>query len=76
MNFSLLVGRARVLFPFKAQNRDELNLKVQDVVNVLQKDLPDKGWWLGELNGVAGVFPDNFVRLLPNSVHTENYSFI
>lgn len=59
------IGKARVLFPFKAQNRDELNLRVEDVVNVLQKDLPDDGWWLGEVNGVIGVFPDNFVRLLP-----------
>ena len=27
--------------------------------------MEDKGWWKGELDGKVGVFPDNFVKLLP-----------
>ena len=29
------------------------------------RDIEDKGWWKGELDGLVGVFPDNFVKLLP-----------
>lgn len=48
-----------------AENDDELTLNVGDVVTVLQKKLEDAGWWRGELKGKVGVFPDNFVELLP-----------
>lgn len=46
-------------------NEDELRLTEGDIVTVLNKELPDKGWWKGELRGKIGVFPDNFVTLLP-----------
>lgn len=29
------------------------------------------GWWEGELNGKRGVFPDNFVKLLPSDFEKE-----
>ena len=29
------------------------------------------GWWEGELNGRRGVFPDNFVKLLPSDFEKE-----
>ena len=29
------------------------------------------GWWEGELNGRRGVFPDNFVKLLPPDFEKE-----
>ena len=32
------------------------------------QDVDDSGWWKGELNGAVGVFPDNFVELLPEEV--------
>ena len=32
------------------------------------QDVDDSGWWKGELNGTVGVFPDNFVELLPEEV--------
>lgn len=38
-----------------------------DIINILDQNLPDAGWWKGELRGVVGVFPDNFVELLPNT---------
>ena len=57
--------RARVLFSYSAENEDELTIDEGDVVTVLEKELEDSGWWKGEHNGKVGVFPDNFVELLP-----------
>lgn len=51
-------------YPYKAQNSDELSLKMGDVVTVLNQDSQDPGWWYGELNGQTGVFPDNFVVII------------
>ena len=56
---------ARVEYDYKSSNDDELNLKKGDVIRVLSKDSEDPGWWLGEVDGKKGVFPDNFVSLLP-----------
>lgn len=44
------------------------------------KETEDDGWWEGELNGRCGIFPDNFVMILPSvdslqvssRKHTEN----
>lgn len=55
----------RVLFPYTAVNDDELTLAEGDVVTIISKDAPDRGWWRGELQGRVGLFPDNFVQLLP-----------
>lgn len=51
-------------FPYKAQNSDELTLKVGDIITILNQEGQDPGWWYGELNGQTGVFPDNFVTVL------------
>uniref|UniRef100_H2MGE4 SH3-domain kinase binding protein 1 n=1 Tax=Oryzias latipes TaxID=8090 RepID=H2MGE4_ORYLA len=62
--------QCKVLFPYEAQNEDELTLKEGDIINIITKDCADAGWWMGEFGGRQGVFPDNFVkdqrnRLLP-----------
>lgn len=31
------------------------------------QDTGEPGWWRGEINGKEGVFPDNFVALLPET---------
>ncbi|XP_063238105.1 SH3 domain-containing kinase-binding protein 1-like [Bacillus rossius redtenbacheri] len=54
----------RVLFPYAACNEDELTLKEGDVVVLLSRDVPDQGWWKGELRGKVGLFPDNFVEVV------------
>lgn len=59
------VLRARVTYPYTAANDDELDLADGDVIVILDQNLEDDGWWKGELNGKVGVFPDNFVELLP-----------
>lgn len=53
------------MFSYSAENDDELTLEEGDVVVVLDKELEDSGWWKGEHDGKVGVFPDNFVELLP-----------
>jgi len=57
--------RAIVRFPYAAANDDELTLAEGDIVMVLDQNIVDAGWWKGELKGRVGVFPDNFVELLP-----------
>ncbi|XP_069478729.1 SH3 domain-containing protein 21 isoform X4 [Ambystoma mexicanum] len=58
----------KVMFDYLAANNDELSMKAGDVIQVLRKETEDDGWWEGELNGKTGLFPDNFVMLLPTPV--------
>ncbi|XP_043851638.1 SH3 domain-containing protein 21 isoform X2 [Dromiciops gliroides] len=55
----------RVLFDYEPEAPDELALQRGTVVKVLRKTTEDPGWWEGEFEGKRGVFPDNFVLLLP-----------
>lgn len=59
--------QCKVLYTYIPLNEDELKLNEGDIINIVTKELPDKGWWKGELKGKIGVFPDNFVTLLPLS---------
>ncbi|KAJ8278143.1 hypothetical protein GJAV_G00084330 [Gymnothorax javanicus] len=61
----------KVLFPYEAQNEDELSIKEGEIVAIISKDCADAGWWLGEVNGRQGVFPDNFVKLLIQDTEKE-----
>ncbi|XP_036377713.1 SH3 domain-containing kinase-binding protein 1 isoform X2 [Megalops cyprinoides] len=61
----------KVIFPYEAQNEDELSIKEGEIVAIISKECADAGWWLGELNGRQGVFPDNFVKLLVPDVEKE-----
>ncbi|XP_074549578.1 SH3 domain-containing kinase-binding protein 1 isoform X4 [Halichoeres trimaculatus] len=56
--------QCKVLFPYEAQNEDELSLKEGEIVSIITKECADAGWWMGEIGGRQGVFPDNFVKLL------------
>ncbi len=56
------VSRARVIYSYAPTQPDELPLQIDEVINILDKELEDEGWWKGELNGRVGVFPDNFVE--------------
>uniref|UniRef100_T1H0S1 SH3 domain-containing protein n=1 Tax=Megaselia scalaris TaxID=36166 RepID=T1H0S1_MEGSC len=55
----------QVEFAYSPQNEDELELVVGDIITIVSKDAQDAGWWKGEIHGKVGVFPDNFVKLLP-----------
>ena len=39
-------------------------------MNVVSKEVEDKGWWKGEIEGRIGVFPDNFVKLITTPTAT------
>lgn len=56
--------QARVLFPYTAQNDDELTIKEGDIITIINKENEDVGWWKGELNGRIALFPDNFVEII------------
>ncbi|KAL8592788.1 hypothetical protein ACOMHN_045942 [Nucella lapillus] len=58
--------RAVVRYSYAAEQPDELSLKEGEVIRVLDKHLEDEGWWRGEAHGKVGVFPDNFVDLMPS----------
>lgn len=62
----------KVLFPYPPSNEDELELKEGDIISIINRELPDKGWWKGELRGKIGVFPDNFVvPLSPDGIFCQ-----
>ena len=60
-----------VLFPYTAQNEDELSLEEGQLITIITKDCEDKGWWKGELDGRVGVFPDNFVKRVSQNIPEE-----
>ncbi|XP_046669260.1 nostrin isoform X2 [Homalodisca vitripennis] len=53
-------GRCKALYHYAANLYDELNLNPGDVINIHDKQAD--GWWLGELNGVVGIFPATYVE--------------
>uniref|UniRef100_A0A8C9LG39 RING-type E3 ubiquitin transferase n=1 Tax=Pavo cristatus TaxID=9049 RepID=A0A8C9LG39_PAVCR len=56
------VPRAKALFSYRGHNPGELRFNKGDVI-VLLRQL-DQNWYLGELNGVSGVFPASSVQVI------------
>ncbi|CAF0924055.1 unnamed protein product [Adineta ricciae] len=55
------------LYPFKAQNTDELSFAKGDVIIITQAPT-DGGWWEGTLDGKTGWFPSNYVEQLSQKI--------
>lgn len=51
---------ARALYDYTATGARELSFKTGDIITILVKDA--SGWWHGELNGVQGLLPSNFLE--------------
>ncbi|KAI3386934.1 hypothetical protein SNEBB_004281 [Seison nebaliae] len=52
----------RALYEFNGREEDELTFKENDIItNVIEID---EGWWRGQCNGIAGLFPANYVTKL------------
>ena len=58
-------------YDYKAEQEDELNLKVGDVISNVQT--AEGGWWEGELRGKKGMFPENFVKVQINTLFFALY---
>ncbi|KAG7279130.1 hypothetical protein CRUP_022325, partial [Coryphaenoides rupestris] len=49
------------IYDYTAANGDEMSFSKGQLINVLSKNNPD--WWQGELNGVTGLFPTNYIQM-------------
>ncbi|XP_069137912.1 intersectin-1-like isoform X1 [Argopecten irradians] len=63
------IDQVVALYPYTAQNDDELTFHNGSVINVISKD--DANWWSGECNGQTGMFPVNYVDALTTSPPQE-----
>ncbi|KAK0555169.1 hypothetical protein OC845_000305 [Tilletia horrida] len=58
------VSRVRALYDFKPSESGELGFQKGDVIRVLYAVYDH--WWRGELRGDIGIFPVNYVEILPD----------
>ncbi|KAE8234141.1 hypothetical protein CF326_g808 [Tilletia indica] len=58
------VSRVRALYDFKASEQGELGFTKGDIIRVLYAVYDH--WWRGELRGDVGIFPVNYVEILPD----------
>uniref|UniRef100_A0AAZ3PM11 Intersectin 2b n=1 Tax=Oncorhynchus tshawytscha TaxID=74940 RepID=A0AAZ3PM11_ONCTS len=48
-------------YDYKAANEDEMSFSKGQMINVFDKN--DPNWWKGEVNGITGLFPTNYVKM-------------
>ena len=60
-----------MLFPYTAQEEDELSLQEGQLITIITKHCEDEGWWKGEIDGNVGLFPDNFVEIVSQNMAEE-----
>jgi len=53
----------RAQFDYEAQGDQEISFKAGDLIKRLYEE--DGTWWCGEINGKKGMFPKDFVELVP-----------
>ena len=58
------IQKAKVTFAYEPEQEDELKLEVGEIIIITDKNIFE-GWMQGEVDGRVGLFPDNFVELLP-----------
>ena len=56
----VVVGECRVLYEYQANEADELNIKPDDIIQIIDKY--DQEWWQGQLNDTVGIFPASYVE--------------
>jgi len=54
-------ARCKALYDYAAENPGDLAFQEGDLIAIVDDSDPS-GWWSGELNGVTGYFPSNFVE--------------
>ncbi|XP_025833067.1 intersectin-1 isoform X2 [Agrilus planipennis] len=65
MQQEVVIDKVIALFPYTAANPDELSFLKDDIISITAREEPS--WWRGELNGVSGLFPSNYVAPLTQS---------
>ena len=69
LRFIVILEQMIALYPYTAQNSDELTFVKDDVIVILSKDEPD--WWRGQLGSAIGLFPVNYVQPLSHSADNQ-----
>ncbi|EHB15999.1 Intersectin-2 [Heterocephalus glaber] len=59
------------MYDYVANTDDALNFSKGQLINVMNKDDPD--WWQGEINGVTGLFPSNYVKMTTDSDPSQQW---
>ncbi|XP_057643815.1 intersectin-2 isoform X1 [Chionomys nivalis] len=59
------------MYDYAANNEDELSFSKGQLINVMNKDDPD--WWQGEISGVTGLFPSNYVKMTTDSDPSQQW---
>ncbi|NWI28449.1 SH3R2 ligase, partial [Sula dactylatra] len=72
------VPRAKALYSYRGHNPGELRFNKGDIIMLLRQ--LDENWYLGEVNGISGVFPASSVQVikhlpLPPPLSRALYSF-
>nr|XP_023015070.1 intersectin-1 isoform X3 [Leptinotarsa decemlineata] len=62
MQQEIVIDKVVALYPYTAGNPDELTFAKDDIISVTARE--EEAWWKGELNGVSGLFPSNYVAPL------------
>ncbi|KAJ8965768.1 hypothetical protein NQ314_003909 [Rhamnusium bicolor] len=62
MQQEVVIDKVVALYPYAAGNPDELTFAKDDIISVTARE--EEAWWRGELNGVSGLFPSNYVTPL------------
>uniref|UniRef100_A0A8K9WW84 Intersectin 2b n=1 Tax=Oncorhynchus mykiss TaxID=8022 RepID=A0A8K9WW84_ONCMY len=57
----LPVCQVIAMYDYKAANEDEMSFSKGQMISVFDKTNPD--WWKGEVNGITGLFPTNYVKM-------------
>ena len=52
------------MFSYVADQEDEVTIKDGDIVDVLEQDTGQDGWWRIRAGGNEGLVPDNFLELI------------
>jgi signal transducing adaptor molecule len=60
----IVATRVRALYDFTPTESGEVAFRKGDIIRVL--DSVYEHWWRGEINGEVGIFPVNFVEVLPD----------
>ncbi|CAI2169930.1 13957_t:CDS:10 [Funneliformis geosporum] len=59
------ICKAKVLFDYKAQTIEQLDIKTGNIISILDKSFGD--WWKAEFEGSKGIVPANYVEEITSS---------